>query len=118
MHTAKLGEAQRLIELLKEGADVNAVDPSGFTALVYASGGNSEAVSILLNAGARVNTSAGGEALITAAASGKSVNLQLLLKAGADPNYRDKDGATALSVARESHLDAVIQQLRQAGARE
>jgi hypothetical protein len=119
MHAAMLGQVPRLVDLLQRGADVNAIGPNGSTALVYAaSSGKFTTVETLLNAGARTTPPSGGEALITAAAVGNAQILELLLKTGVDPNYRDRDGATALSVAAQHRYSRIVDLLKQAGAHE
>jgi ankyrin repeat protein len=51
-----------------------------------------------------------------AAHSEKSV--QVLLEHGADPNRRNKEGFTALAIARVGDSPAIIRLLKQHGAKE
>lgn len=66
---ARKGDVRKVDELVKKGADVNAKDKGGKTALMQA------------------------------AQRGKSAVVGALLENGADPNARDKDGHTALMLA-------------------
>ncbi len=118
MHAAILGDAERIKNLLAQGADVNAVSADGSTALIYAT--SLDAVQTLLSAGADPNkaTNDGSTALMTAAAAGDLRTAGLLLKAGANPNARDADGNSALSIAAQRDHPEVARLLRQAGARE
>ena len=87
--------------LLRKGADPNATDPGGATALLWAVH-DRQKVRRLLTAGANVNakTKLGTTALIAATAFPQSaIVVKHLLAAGADPNAANADGATALSGA-------------------
>lgn len=84
------------------GAAVNAADTQGKTALMYAaSKGNTQVVRLLLEAGADVNFAnrRGETALLEAACYGRAGAIRALLQAGADVNARDKDGKTPLLMA-------------------
>jgi hypothetical protein len=119
MHAAMLGDVPWVERLLNQGADVNAVDSSGSTALNWAAAtGGPAAVQALLNAGAAARGESGGRSLTAAAAGGNARSVEILLKAGADPNFRDKDGATPLSVATRHHFTEIVHLLKQAGAHE
>ena len=94
---------EKSVHLLKEaGADVNAVNMKGYTALVAAiTVGNMDCMQALVNAGADVNIAdiIGNTTLITAAGSGcsrRSQSIRLLLQAGACVNKRNKLGLNAL----------------------
>lgn len=87
--------------LLEKGAQVNAQDEKGKTALMRAAfAGDTEAVRLLLEKGAQVNVqdSAGDTALMHAAGNVPSV--ELLLKHGADRNIKNAKGWTALDHVR------------------
>jgi ankyrin repeat protein len=64
--------------LIERGADANAANAGGVTALMIAAAGNHPAIA------------------------------ELLLKSGADVNARSEDGRTALSIARANDNDAVV----------
>jgi uncharacterized protein len=92
-----------LIELLEAGCDVNAQDEEGRTALIQATiYNNVEAVQILIEHGANVNTRDffGGNAALHFAAKNYSIELlQLLLKNKAEIDIKDINGYTPLSKA-------------------
>lgn len=84
-------------ELIEAGADINARDNKGKTALMYAL--TSEKTKLLLEAGADVNArdNEGKTALMYA----KSMEqIKILLKAGADINARDNEGNTIFDIFR------------------
>ena len=92
--------------LLKQGADVNAAQGDGMTALHWAAlNGDSELASMLLYAGAnlRALTRLGGfTPLHLAAQSGADGVVDPLLTAGADANLKTTTGATTLMLAAAS----------------
>ena len=104
------GNIQKIVNLLKEaGADVNAVNMNGYTALTAAiTVGNMDCIEALVNTGADVNTVDvnGNSALIVAAGSGcsrRSQSIRLLLQAGAHVNKRNKLGLNALEQYLTQH---------------
>ena len=91
---------------LAAGADVNATDENGQTALIYASSANTDpkVVEGLLEAGANVNaqTTTGWTALMTAVRDNPNPEVPLeLLQAGADPTLRNNEDKAALDYATE-----------------
>src|SRR6266404_3729646 len=93
--------------LLSKGADVDARDDDGYTALFYAAynfgsedanGATIPMAKLLLTRGANVNTAAhdGSTPLMWAAAKGEGDIAQVLALAGADINAADASGKTAL----------------------
>ena len=99
---AELGHVQDIKKLMKEGADVNAVDDNGYSPLIQATENNfMDIVSILLEAGADVNIvdKYGDTALIHATENGYDGCLKLLIDGGADVNVTDSDGDAAVSLA-------------------
>ena len=88
LEAAKKGDTKRAEELIEKGADVNAKDVHGETALMKA---------IMC---ARIE-------IIT-----------ILIEKGADVNARDKNGRTALRWATERGLTGTVKLLRAHGAKE
>ena len=111
---------EEMIKLFFEnGADVDAVNKNGWTALMVAAGIRcADLVQILLSNGADVNISDKNEvtALMFAADGGYTDIVQILLENGADVNIADKNKITVLmAVAYKGHID-VIQLLLKNGA--
>ena len=107
------GHREVVQALLAKGAQVNAQDSNGVTALILASlQGHIEVVQALLDKGADVNAKAndGGTARMVACFNGHRDVAQTLLDKGAKVN----DGETALTVARDADVRAL---LLQAGAK-
>ncbi len=107
--------------LLAEGADVNAQDQWGRTALRYAcSTGRTtqEIVDALLAAGADPNIAdhEGGTPLYSAANVKSAEVVQALLRAGADPNHTDQWGHAPLSAAAAWGATDKVRVLLGAGA--
>lgn len=96
---AKQGDAAAVGEALAAGANVDAQDGAGRTALMEASMRSEvDVMRALLDAGANVNLAAalGETALITAASARAVDTVPLLLEHHADPRIADRDKKTVL----------------------
>jgi len=115
---ARAGEAQSVRDLVAGAApDLDAVDGTGRTALMYAvEGGHDEIVGMLLAAGASVDRKdqSGETALHLAARHGRAAAARVLLQAGADFGLRDAEGRTPLYRAIEGRHADVIETLQAA----
>ena len=102
--------------------NLNAVDSSGWTALMYAAqAGSPDAVAILLKARAKAELkSYEGETAMFAAASSAQhpdVKVRMLAAVGVDVNGQDNRGVTPLMIAaRYSRMPGLISSLMQLGA--
>lgn len=105
------GGAQEARQLIDAGADVNAAQADGMTALHWAAlGDDAEVVARLLDSGADANrpTRYGATPLAIACQSGDARVVELLLEAGADPNAPGRAGETPLMIAsRTGRIEAV-----------
>ena len=106
----KSGDLVAARALVAKGADVNAAEPDGTTALHWAVQRNDvDLVSRLLRAGARVNVTNtfGVSPMSEAALAANPVLIERLLAAGADVESPNADGQTALMVvARTGQVEA------------
>ena len=98
--------------LLTLGVDVNSTSADGKSALGWAASlGNSSIAELLMQNGADVMSMTRNTQTVPleeAAACGDILTVQLLLRKGADPNYRDRDGWSAIHwAAEEGHLEIV-----------
>ena len=119
---AHAGDAAEIRRLIAAGADVNAPDPYGNTALIWAaSRGDANIVQALLAVeGIDVNVQEilyGETALIGAARNGYAEIVQALLAVeGIDLNAQNKFGWTALIWAANKGHTNIVQALLEAGA--
>jgi len=109
---AMRGDRAAVRALLQQGADVNAAQGDGMTALHWASReGDAGTVQMLIFAGAnvRAKTRLGGYTpLLLASQSGHADVIEVLVKAGADPASAAASGATPLMLASATgRVDAV-----------
>jgi ankyrin repeat protein len=107
-------DAKAIRALLAGGADPNAADAKNWTPLhEAATQPNPEIVSILIDAGARVNaatTSTGATPLHLAASNGFFSIVGLLLDAGANPKALDSNGRTPMDYTLE-HASSITRTL-------
>ena len=121
MRAAALGKSARAIEILiNKGAEVNACNDYGRTALIEAaSRGDVPVMEVLLKNGADTNIvphKVGGPAVVEAAYNNRPLAVILLVRSGADADPRGKREKTALTyMADRGHVDAV-KALMDAGA--
>ena len=119
MKASMYGQITAVQMLLAEGADVNAVDISGRSALYLAVTHykeQEEVVQMLLAGGADVNGGDFQPALIPAARKGYAKIVQMLLAEGADVDAVDSVGQTALTVAVEAGQIKIVRILIAGGA--
>lgn len=110
---------------LMHGADLKSINRYGGTALIPAAErGHVETVRTLIATGVDVNhvNNLGWTALLEAIILGNGEPkyqhvVELLLKAGADPNLADKDGITPLQHARSREYREIEKRLLAAGAK-
>ena len=106
-------------QLIRSGANVNAVGSNGLSALMNAVKVNHLGVAkVLLEAGAntRVVDRSGDNLLAVAVSENYPGMLALLLKLGVTPDMADGNGLTALYWAEHLRRPEMAQQLRDAGA--
>ena len=107
-------------EAIINGANVNAKDKSGFTALIWAAKeGHIKIVELLLkhNADVNIKDKYGRTALFWASARGYTETTELLLKHRADVNAKNKQGETALTWAIKKGHTETVNLLRSYGAK-
>ncbi|MEO7716123.1 MAG: ankyrin repeat domain-containing protein [Capsulimonas sp.] len=108
------GDAGQVEKLVEDGADMEARDPAGNTALGWAaSSGSAATVNVLLAHGACVNVrNAYGVSPLARAASMDAVSVvKTLLAHGANPNIRDHEGRTvlmAVSMAGQARMVSIL----------
>ena len=112
---AERGDKASVASLLKQGADVNAAQGDGMTALHWAAmNGDAQLATTLLKAGAntksvtRIN---GYTPLMLAARHGQSSVVEALLIGGSDPNATSDNGVTPLMFAAASGDVASVEAL-------
>jgi uncharacterized protein len=114
------GERAAALEAIRSGADVNAVQSDGSTALLWAVYRiDHEVTQALLDRGANPDSrnSLGTSALCEAVAIADQRLVGMLLKAGADPNQGNNDEQTPLMIAARIGSLPLVQTLVKAGAR-
>ncbi len=100
-----------VVTLARAGADVDAADDNGTPPLLEASLAlRFEIAGALIETGADVDQDWGGVPIITVLAEvGWSLFVELLLRAGADPNLADPDRRTPLmAAARQGEVEAAL----------
>ncbi|EAY17214.1 ankyrin repeat protein, putative [Trichomonas vaginalis G3] len=104
---------------LSHGANINAKDKYGKTALHYAAENNSkETVELLISHGANINEkdNDGQTVLHYAARSNRKEYIEFLISHGANINEKDKNGATVLHYAARSNSKEIVELLISHGA--
>jgi ankyrin repeat protein len=120
LDAARSDDAGSVARLIREGADVNAREPDGATALSWAAmRSNVAAAELLLKAGANPNLTndIGISPLSVSVANGCPALVALLLKKGADPNIAREDGETPLMIAARLGQTDVVKVLLESGAK-
>jgi len=118
MYAAEIGSLDAMRLLIEGGADVNAQNAFGSTALMW-SVSDPTKVRLLLDHGAQVNTAArsGRTALIIAAFTNPSAEVvKLLLAKGANVKVMDARHVTPLNAATFGNDTATVRLLLEAGA--
>ena len=114
----KMGDSAIVRRLIADGADPNAGEADGTTALHWAARRDDvEAASLLLDAGADVDAANryGVTPLLLASENGTAM-VETFLAAGADPNVASPEGETPLMLSARADSAAAVRALGGAGA--
>ena len=106
LNAAEAGDLEEIQILLEAGANIDAVNLCGLTALIWAAeNGHTDVVVQLIAAGANLESADefGYTALIAAAEEGLTAVVEKLIKAGANIEAVDQDGRTALMLAAHAN---------------
>lgn len=107
--------------LIEHGAEINAKDKYGRTALMIASMyGHPDTVKLLIESGADIRATDlnGKTALIKAVEIGRIHHVTLLIEKKVDINRYDDSGSTPLDYAKEKGRDKIIKLLLESGAKD
>jgi uncharacterized protein len=119
LEAAKNQDKAKIRELIKAGADVNAAQPDGATAIAWAAHWNDlEMADLLIQAGAKINApnDYGVTPLWLACSDRNAAMVEKLLAAGGDANVATWTGETLLMTAANSGNAAIVQSLLAHGA--
>lgn len=112
-------DIQGVTEALENGADINAKNSQGTTALLLACSykDNDEMIKLLVNRGADVNLKGGNGSIPLCFAARYSLKAtQLLIENGADVNAKGTHGTTALMLASRAGNTSIVKFLLSNGA--
>ena len=116
---AEKRDRARITDLFKQGADVNAAQADGMTALHWAAyHDDPRSAALLIDAGASAKAANvyGVTALSLACTNGNAEIVEMLLKAGADPNAARRGGETVLMTAARTGKLGPVKALLARGA--
>ncbi len=117
---AKEGNTKKVVNLLRDGADVSHTDEDGWTALTWAARNNrTEAATHLLAAGSDPNrlNQHKDTPFLWAASNSNDDLVELMLRDGAEVKHANVDGWTALGLGARNKLTVkTLQRLIEAGA--
>jgi len=119
LKAAKASNTTKVEQLLRKGADVNAKQKDGTTALMLtAARGHTETVKVLIDAGTDVNAVSenGNTGLMFAAFNGHTETVKALIDAGAAVNATSETGLTALILAAQNGHTEIVEILIDADA--
>lgn len=109
--SAAAGDTEKVLQLLEEGADIDATDEQGRTAVLAATyNDHSETVEALIQKGADVDIRDHNleNVLLNAGARGNLEIVRLAIEAGADPTITNRYGGVAIIPASErGHVEVV-----------
>ncbi len=113
------GNLKTVTELLNAGANPNASDAEGYTALIYAAAyGYTDIMKILISKGAKINYMANdANAMFAAVKNDNPKAIQMLIDVGASVNCEDANGYSPLMLAAQEGYAKTVEFLISKGAK-